>query len=89
MITIMNLTDKERKKLDLAEGGVIVRKIDSDSPASDTGLRSGDVITQFNRVKVENAKQFMELAENLQAGQTVPLLVQRQGSALFLAIKVP
>jgi serine protease Do len=88
-LSVANLTDEERKKLDLAEGGVIVRKIDSDSPASDTGLRSGDVITQFNRVKVENAKQFMELAENLQAGQTVPLLVQRQGSALFLAIKVP
>ncbi len=88
-LSVANLTDDERKKLDLAEGGVVVRKIDSDSPASETGLRSGDVITQFNRVKVENAKHFMELAEGLAAGQTIPLLVQRQGSALFLAIKVP
>jgi serine protease Do len=88
-LSVANLTDEERKKLDLPDGGVIVRKIDSDSPASDTGLRTGDVISQFNRVKVENVKQFMELAEGLQAGQTVPLLIQRQGSALFLAIKVP
>lgn len=88
-LSIADLTDEERKKLDLPEGGVIVRKIDPDSPASDAGLRSGDVISQLNRVKVENVKQFMELAESLPAGQTVPLLVQRQGSALFLAIKIP
>ncbi len=30
MITTMNLTDKERKKLDLVEDGVIMRKINSD-----------------------------------------------------------
>jgi len=88
-LSIADLTDDERKKLDLLEGGVIVRKVDANSAAEETGLRSGDVISQFNRVKVENAKQFSELAKNLQEGQTVPLLVQRQGSALFLAIKVP
>ncbi|MEY3220059.1 MAG: hypothetical protein RIT27_1416 [Pseudomonadota bacterium] len=88
-LSIADLTDDERKKLELPEGGVIVRKIDANSPAEETGLRNGDVISQFNRVKVENAKQFKELTDNLQEGQTVPLLVQRQGSALFLAIKVP
>ena len=38
---------------------------------------------------IGNAKQFRELAATLPAGRSVPVLIQRQGGPLFLAMKVP
>ena len=61
----------------------------AEGPAQGGGLRQGDVILQINNHKIANTKQFHELLSGLPAGKSVPVLVQRQGGPLFLAIKVP
>ena len=43
----------------------------------------------LDNVKVPNAKAFKEMVAKLPPAKPVPLLVQRQGNPIFLAIKPP
>ncbi|HEC18097.1 MAG TPA: DegQ family serine endoprotease [Gammaproteobacteria bacterium] len=86
-ITVMDLTDSQREKLEIKEGGVIVQKIKA-GPARRAGVRRGDVILMINNIEVKDAKQFAEITADLPAGKSVPLLVQRRGGPVFLALKI-
>ncbi|HXQ63599.1 MAG TPA: DegQ family serine endoprotease [Steroidobacteraceae bacterium] len=68
---------------DLADapgGGVLVRAIESGSPASQTQLRANDVITNVNRQRVNNLKELRAAAKN----QTTLLVTVRRGTATAL-----
>lgn len=67
-----------------AAGGIEVTEVESDSPAAQRGLRSGDVITAVNRRPVRNLQQLAEIAS---ANQILFLLVQRGDRALMLQIR--
>ena len=67
---------------------MLVEDIDS-GPAFDAGLRVGDVILQVNNEKITDRDKFLKIAATLQSGKTVPILIQRHGGPLFLAMKVP
>jgi len=55
----------------------------------DAGLLVGDVILSIAGQEIDSSERYAQVAERLTPGQTVPLLVQRQGSPLFLALAVP
>lgn len=86
-VTVMDLTAEQRKKLEIKNGGVIVQKIQA-GPARKAGVRRGDVVITFNNIDVKDAKHFAEISENLPVGKSVPLLVQRRGGPVFLALKI-
>ena len=85
---VSDLNKVQREQLQVDQGGVLVDDIE-DGPAYSAGLRVGDVILQINNQKVSGREQFKELSGALQPGKTVPILIQRQGGPLFLAMKVP
>ena len=87
-ISVVDLDAEARTALKVDEGGVLVEEIDS-GPAFDAGLRVGDVILQVNNEKVADREKFLKIAATLQSGKTVPVLIQRHGGPLFLAMKVP
>lgn len=87
-MSVINLSDEDRENLDIAEGGVIVQNIKS-GPARDAGIRKGDVIAMLNSVKVEDVSHFKKIVDDLEPGQSVPVLINRRGSPLFLALKIP
>lgn len=60
-----------------------------DGPAARAGLRRGDVILRVGDSEVKDADQFKKLVDRLPAGRAVPMLVQRRGNPLFLALTVP
>jgi serine protease Do len=66
----------------------MVAKVDA-GPAFNAGIRDGDVILLVDNQKVKNARQFNELVGKLPPGKSVPVLIQRRGGPLFLAMKVP
>ena len=83
---VANLSEEQRKELKLEEqGGVLIEKV-QEGPAKEAGLRRGDVILMLNNVKVKSVKQLKKLLEKLPEGKAIPLLVQRRGNPLFLAI---
>ena len=55
--------------------------------ASNDGVRVGDLVLMLDNIKVPSAKAFKGIVRNLSPGKAVPLLVQRQGNPIFLALK--
>ncbi|MGE0486544.1 MAG: DegQ family serine endoprotease [Gammaproteobacteria bacterium] len=86
-VAVRNLDAEQREALQVDAGGVLIEDIER-GPAYDAGLRAGDVVLQLNNQKITDAKQFLEVVAKLPADKTVPVLVQRQGNPLFLAMKV-
>ena len=87
-LSVIDLTAKQRKELELGEGGVLVEEV-GDGAAASAGIQRGDVIAKLNNKAVENTKQFKALVEKLADGKSVPVLVIRRSGPLFLALKVP
>jgi serine protease Do len=83
----IDLTDKQKQELEL-DGGVLVNHMTT-GPATQAGVRKGDIILAIDNKPVQNATQFAKTVKGLPAGKSVALLVQRNGSPTFLAIKVP
>jgi serine protease Do len=84
-VTLENLDADSAKQLGLspAAKGVVVSDIDPSSPLADSGLRRGDVIQEVNHQPVRNVSELNEAIRK--GGKSVLLLVNRQGSTLFIA----
>jgi len=77
-----------RHRLDIKQGGVIVKDV-TDGPAADAGIQRGDVLLKLNGQDIKGLKQFNEVLDKLPAGKPLPVLIQRNSSPIFLAIKIP
>ena len=67
---------------------MLVRKV-SKGPAREAGIRPGDVILMINNKDVTDPGQFRKLVKSLPAGRSVPVLIQRGDSPIFLPLKIP
>ncbi|MCG8315892.1 MAG: DegQ family serine endoprotease [Pseudomonadales bacterium] len=85
-IEVTRLPASQARQLGL-ESGVLVKQVDGQG-AKEAGIRSGDVITNLANQEVTDVNTFNEIASGLPQGKWVPILVNRRGSAEFLAIKV-
>lgn len=83
------LDDAAKKSLEV-EGGVLVKSIKSGAEGSiarKAGIERGDILLMFKGQKLDSIKHFEELSQDLVAGRTYAILVLREGSARFLALK--
>jgi serine protease Do len=62
-----------------SERGVVLGRIAPDSPASKSGLRENDVVTEINGQQVEGSMQFRRMIREIPAGRNVQLTVWRNG----------
>src|SRR4051812_5114006 len=77
-ITIMRLTQKERKDLAIElETGVKVISVDPGSFADDIGMSEGDAIISINRQTVASPDDVMKLQASLKPGQSVAMHIVR------------
>jgi serine protease Do len=86
-ITVSNLTEDQKGKLEDDKSGVYVENVDT-GPASTAGLRKGDIILMINNENVSDTKQFKGLVDDLPSDKSVPMLVQRRNGPIFLALKI-
>ncbi len=86
-LSVIDLDDNKREELSISEGGVLVQGVDA-GPARNAGIRKGDVILMIDNINIENVKHFKEIV-NQRSETTVPVLVHRSGSPLFLALTIP
>jgi len=87
-LTVQDLSADERSKAKVVTGGVRLSAV-GPGPGREAGLQTGDVLLSIAGQEVDTAARYGEVVGRLTPGQTVPMLVQRQGSPLFLALQVP
>ncbi len=86
-VTVTEVSDDIYKQLELPTRGVVVKEVDKGA-ALDAGIRRGDIILMINNKKVTGLKSFNSLVEAMPEGRSVPILIQRGRSPVFLAVKI-
>lgn len=86
-VTVKDLTKEQKQELDIDNHGVLVEKIKA-GPAQKAGVRQGDVLLLLNNIKIKDSAHFNELIKDLPKGRSIPVLIQRQGGPIFLALKI-
>ena len=86
-VQVENLNSEMAQQLNLPTGtrGVVITRVDPDSPAAETGLQRGDVIQEVNRKAVNNVEQFRAAVRGA-ANQPLLLLVNRGGNTQYVVI---
>ncbi len=87
-ITVRELTSAERKGLELSGPGLLVEEVKA-GPARTAGLQAGDVLVQINFKEITSTAALSAITKELVAGSKVPMLVNRQGNPLFMALELP
>lgn len=88
-VIVKDLTAEQKQALENGHrGGVFVNEVES-GPAFDAGVRKGDIILMINNVEIKDAKHFKEVLKTLPEERSLPVLVQRRGGPIFLALKLP
>ena len=87
-VTVENLTPDTAHdlKLSAATKGVVVDQVSPASHAAEVGLQAGDVIQQVNHQSVSNVKEYTKAVGASKTDEPVLLLVDRNGSTMFLAV---
>nr|VFK37821.1 MAG: serine protease Do [Candidatus Kentron sp. SD]VFK42488.1 MAG: serine protease Do [Candidatus Kentron sp. SD]VFK78151.1 MAG: serine protease Do [Candidatus Kentron sp. SD] len=86
-LSVRDLTPQQREEYELEGKGVFVAKI-GDGPARDAGIQAGDIILMVKNTKVEDTRQFKQLVKKLPQDKAIRILIQRDGSPLFLVLKI-
>src|SRR6266536_112721 len=84
-VTIQRLTPDLAKSFNLPEAhGALVTDVTSDSPAAKAGLKSGDVIVEYNGRKVGRSEELPRAVADTPIGHQVPITVIRDGKRVTL-----
>nr|VFK22246.1 MAG: serine protease Do [Candidatus Kentron sp. MB]VFK32640.1 MAG: serine protease Do [Candidatus Kentron sp. MB]VFK76009.1 MAG: serine protease Do [Candidatus Kentron sp. MB] len=86
-LSTRDVTTEEREEYKLGKHGVLVEKVE-EGPAREAGIRSGDIIVMVHAIKIKNVRHLKKEVKKLRKGIPVPVLIQRRGNPLFLALKV-
>lgn len=87
-ITVDELTEERQRALGIETEGVLVVEV-RDGPGREAGLMQGDIIRTIDGKSVGTPAELNQLVRSLPAGKSVPLLIVRNGSPRFLALRLP
>ncbi len=83
-----DVTPPLARQMDLpVNSGVVVTDIEEGSSAESFGLQPGDVILELNRQPIQNFAVFQRLADPLKSNDLALLLVNRQGTILYIPVR--
>jgi len=84
-----DLTPQLAQAFDLTlTSGVVITQIEIGSPAHKAGLQVGDVVVEANGRKIRSAGDMYNLVGLLRIGQSVELLLYRQGKRVKLTVVI-
>jgi len=85
-LAVQPVTPEIARQLELKNpSGVVITRVEPSSPAEAAGLQRGDVIVEVDRKPVKSLEDFEKLTA-ASAGKQVLMRVQREGSALYIAM---
>ncbi len=86
-IRVKDLNAEQKQELNTGDQGVLVEKI-APGPAQKAGIRQGDIILILNNIKIKDTAHFLDLLKDLPKDRSIPVLIQRRGGPIFLALKL-
>lgn len=88
-ITPQEITSDMMESLSLKEvAGVLVTKVEKDSPADKAGILKGDVIMEFNSEKVPNVSKFRIAVATAKIGVDIPVKILRDNRNMSIKVKL-
>lgn len=88
-ITPQEITSDMMETFNLKEvAGVLVTKVEKDSPAEKAGIDKGDVIVEFNNEKVPNVSKFRIAVATAKIGVDIPVKLKRDNREVTKMVKL-
>ena len=85
-VSVRDIEEADTKSRKDLTGGVLVEDVSDQSPAEKAGIRTGDVIVEFDGERVRSARQLTRLVQETPAGRSVPVIVLRDGQRTNLTV---
>ncbi len=88
-VEVADLDESNRKEFRIPEGveGVLITKVEPESPSGVAGIRKGDVIQEIGRKPVKTADEAVKMSEDLKREREVLVLVSSRGSNRYVLLK--
>ena len=70
------------------ENGIYVNGVEASSPASDAGIRKGDIITEVNDIKINTVEEFTDFLMNASENTSIKINLYRSSKSTDNKISV-
>ena len=88
-VRIQSVNDEIADSLGLDQAqGALVADVDPDGPASDAGIKPGDVILSFDGKQIEEMRRLPRMVAETPIGKTVDVVVWRDGARKTLDVEL-
>ncbi len=88
-MTVEELTPQLARDMGLKEkSGLVVTRVEKNTPADEAGLKTGDIIVEVDRRPVRSLEAFNKKMRGYEKGETVLFLAKRGGTTLYLTLKI-
>lgn len=86
-LVVADLNDEQRQQLQVEKNGVLVQKV-AKGVGLDAGIQPGDVILRVQNTSIRDVAEFNKIVSKLPVGKSIAMLIQRNGSPVFIAFKL-
>ena len=87
-VTLQKIDHDIAEKLELGEPrGALITDVGEDMPADEAGIQIGDVIVEFNNVRIRNIVHLVDIVAATEIGKTVEVKVIRRGKEKTLRVQ--
>lgn len=80
------ITEEVAEKENIPQG-LFVQEVEADSPAMESGIQSGDIITEVAGKEIKNMTAYNNIVMDQEAGQSIRVIGQRSGMENYVEIK--
>jgi S1-C subfamily serine protease len=85
-VMVMSLTPELRQYFGAGEAGVLVARVEADSPAAKAGVRVGDVLTKTADQEIDDAGDVRAALASFKKGDAVELGIVREHKPVSLRV---
>jgi Do/DeqQ family serine protease len=87
-ITVQKIDERLSQYLNLSGNiGVLVKKVENNSPAYKAGIGNGDIILSIGTTKIYSEKDYQTIMRDFSEGETIDIKILRNGKEKRFAVK--